>query len=72
VKKRATLLAKCKQLAADMALTAKHIEISVEQADLGRLAWTVRAYDTVLAAQLDAAYENLHFVTGLASSKESE
>ena len=70
--KRDALLAKVKQMALDMAQTAKQLEALADQADLSRLTWTVRPYDAVLAAQLEAAHENLHFVTGLAASKDSK
>jgi hypothetical protein len=66
--KREALLAKVKQMALDLAHTAKQLEASAEEADLARLVWTVRPYDAVLAAQIEAAHENLHFLTGLAAS----
>ena len=63
--KRNDLIGKVKQLALDMASTAKQLDASADQGDLSRLVWLVRSYDPVLAAQLEAAHESLHFLNGL-------
>jgi len=63
--KRAGLVSKAREMGLELVNTAKQIQAAVEAGDLQRLVWVIRSIDPVLAAQIEACHEQLHFLTGL-------